>query len=150
MKKQIAALPFRRSKGRGIEVLVITSRRTRRLIIPKGWPMKGKADHQSAAIEADEEAGARGVIAETPIGSFVYEKQAEGGETRRIETEVFPLEVTELKHDWKEKHQRSRRWMTLGEATDELDDAELGALIRRWARLRGGGDPAGIRSPAGR
>ena len=38
---QLAALPWRRTSGGDVEVLLITSRETRRWIIPKGWPMKG-------------------------------------------------------------------------------------------------------------
>lgn len=134
MKKQIAALPYRQTDNRDLEVLVITSRTTRRLIIPKGWPMKNKPDHHAAAIEADEEAGAKGIVSPDPIGSFIYEKELDSGERRTIETDVFPMEVTELKDDWKERHQRSRRWLTIGEATVSLDDDGLADLIRRWAR----------------
>jgi hypothetical protein len=32
------------------EVMLVTSRKTRRWIIPKGWPQKGKAPHHSAAL----------------------------------------------------------------------------------------------------
>ena len=56
-KRQVAALPFRIS-GNQREVLLITSRETRRWVIPKGWPMKGKKDWEAAATEAFEEAGA--------------------------------------------------------------------------------------------
>jgi hypothetical protein len=39
---QYAALPYRSSSVR-TEVMLVTSRETRRWIIPKGWPQKGKA-----------------------------------------------------------------------------------------------------------
>ena len=38
---QVAALPFRINNGK-VEVLLVTSRETKRWLIPKGWPMKGK------------------------------------------------------------------------------------------------------------
>lgn len=58
--RQVASLPLRRSEDGKIEVLLVTSRETRRWIIPKGWPMKGKKQHEAAAIEAEEEAGVIG------------------------------------------------------------------------------------------
>ena len=38
---QTGALPCRHKK-KGIEVLLVTGRRSRRWTIPKGWPMPGK------------------------------------------------------------------------------------------------------------
>src|SRR5437867_8741378 len=58
---QYAALPYRLS-GRSREVMLVTSRETRRWIIPKGWPKKGKSPHHSAAREAFEEAGVVGAL----------------------------------------------------------------------------------------
>src|SRR5436189_3817956 len=64
---QYAALPYRLS-GRSREVMLVTSRETRRWIIPKGWPHKGKAPHRSAAREAFEEAGVVGAVRRHPLG----------------------------------------------------------------------------------
>ena len=36
----------------GVDVLLVSSRETKRWIIPKGWPMKGKKDWTAAAREA--------------------------------------------------------------------------------------------------
>ncbi len=66
---QYAALPYR-AKGKSVlEVMLITSRDTRRWIIPKGWPKHGLPPHATAAEEAFEEAGVVGKITERPIGS---------------------------------------------------------------------------------
>src|SRR5262249_27670124 len=59
---QYAALPYRLRGRSRTEVMLVTSRETRRWIIPKGWPHKGKAPHHSAAREAFEEAGVVGTI----------------------------------------------------------------------------------------
>jgi 8-oxo-dGTP pyrophosphatase MutT (NUDIX family) len=61
------------------EVLLVTSRDTRRWIIPKGWPQKGKAPHRAAAREAFEEAGVVGAVGRRPVGSFAYEKRFKNG-----------------------------------------------------------------------
>ena len=70
---QSAALPWRfGSDGEG-EVLLITSRETRRWVIPKGWPMKGLKSPECAAREAYEEAGLEGEIRKKKLGVFHYE-----------------------------------------------------------------------------
>ena len=56
LRTQFAALCYRLRKGKP-EVLLVTSRRSKRWIIPKGWPQNGMLPAQSAAIEALEEAG---------------------------------------------------------------------------------------------
>ena len=71
---QYGALPYRVSNGSRAEFMLVTSRETRRWIIPKGWPKKGKSPHQLAAREAFEEAGVRGSIAKRSVGSFSYKK----------------------------------------------------------------------------
>jgi len=35
-----------------VEILLITTRRSRKWSIPKGWPMEGKTDPEAAAREA--------------------------------------------------------------------------------------------------
>ena len=60
---QYAALPYRETAS-GLEFLLITTRRTRRWIVPKGWPMDGHAPHAAAAREALEEAGVSGDVCE--------------------------------------------------------------------------------------
>jgi 8-oxo-dGTP pyrophosphatase MutT (NUDIX family) len=64
---QYAALPFRRRAGAGTEVMLVTSRRTRRWIIPRGWPMRRRTPHAAAAREALEEAGVVGRVGKKPI-----------------------------------------------------------------------------------
>ena len=43
---QVAALPWRRNAL--VEILLVSSRETRRWVLPKGWPMKGRSLGQSA------------------------------------------------------------------------------------------------------
>src|SRR5262245_27803842 len=79
--RQCGALCFRYRHDSGdIEILVVTSRETRRWIIPKGWPMKGKEPHKAAAIEAWEEAGVRGKPNKKSVGSYTYLKDLDNGD----------------------------------------------------------------------
>ena len=48
---QYGALPYRTSNGQRAEFMLVTSRETRRWIIPKGWPKKGRSPHRSAALD---------------------------------------------------------------------------------------------------
>jgi 8-oxo-dGTP pyrophosphatase MutT (NUDIX family) len=130
--QQVAALPYRQRGNGKIDVLVITSRRTKRLIVPKGWPMKGKADHKAAAIEAHEEAGVRGEIRNHPIGSFSYMKDLDEA-VIPVTASVFPLKVKKLKPRWKEETSRKRKWLSATKAAALLSDRELGDLVARAA-----------------
>jgi 8-oxo-dGTP pyrophosphatase MutT (NUDIX family) len=53
---------------------LVTTRRTKRWIIPKGWPIKGLKPSKTAAREAFEEAGVSGRVGAKPLGVFTYEK----------------------------------------------------------------------------
>ncbi len=53
--QQVGALCMREGK-KGTQVLLVKSSRGR-WIIPKGWPMDGHTDGQTAKVEAWEEAG---------------------------------------------------------------------------------------------
>src|SRR5215469_11520900 len=73
---QFAALPWRIGQGGFREVMLLTTRETHRLVIPKGWPMKGRKPVEVAAQEAYEEAGLIGqIVGKRPLGSFHYEKR---------------------------------------------------------------------------
>ena len=133
---QIGALPYRGS-GADLAVMLITSRQTGRWVVPKGNLMIGKALHEAAAIEAQEEAGVRGVISPISIGSFAYTKLLRGGGSVIANVELFPLAVTEELPDWIEQHQRQRRWFTTGNAAAAVDEAELGELISQFGAGRG-------------
>jgi 8-oxo-dGTP pyrophosphatase MutT (NUDIX family) len=69
---QFAALPCRTAEDGSRQVMLVTSRETRRWIIPKGWPIKGLKPPKVAAQEAHEEAGLVGVSsASGPLAFFI-------------------------------------------------------------------------------
>jgi 8-oxo-dGTP pyrophosphatase MutT (NUDIX family) len=127
VRQQFAALPFRRTDG--VEVLLITSRETRRWIIPKGWPMKGRSPPGTAAREALQEAGIRGRISKTPIGVYSYIKRGLGGQKWPCTVHVFPLEVRVEQQNWREREERTREWFTYIEAAEAVTEPELKRLI---------------------
>ena len=127
---QYAALPYRTTERSEIEVLLVTSRTTKRWIIPKGWPLDGKSPHATAAHEAREEAGLVGKIAEHAIGSYSYMKRLKSGEAIECEVHVFPMEVTGQKRRWPEKGKREVQWFSTTAAATTIDDRALSDLIR--------------------
>ena len=102
---QVAALPVKGKPGH-YRVLLVTSRDTHRWIIPKGWPMKGRKDHQAAAREALEEAGVIGRVHKHPMGAYTYEKWL-SDRTENISVMVYLLKVEKETGKWPEKDQRS-------------------------------------------
>jgi ADP-ribose pyrophosphatase YjhB (NUDIX family) len=132
---QYAALPYRRRADGVIEVMLITSRETKRWVIPKGWPVQGLAPRDSAANEAMEESGVVGRIGKRSIGFYHYMKLFGGAAAVRCKVETFPLEVEEQLTSWPEEDQRRTRWFELQEAADAVQEPELSAMIRNLAAL---------------
>ena len=130
---QYAALPYRRADE--LEILLVTSRETRRWVIPKGWPMKGRKPHAAAAQEALEEAGVLGRIEKQPMGFYQYYKRLAGGLERRCVVQVFPLEVERQLERWPEQHERESRWFSADLAAAAVDEAELSDLIHIFQLL---------------
>lgn len=128
--RQVAALCYR-TKPR-VEVLLVTSRETKRWVTPKGWPMKDRPDYAAAATEAFEEAGVDGVIGETPIGTYGYDKTMKSGAIRPVEADLYPLQVIKEREDWPERAERTRGWFTPEEAAAAVQEEDLGDLIRAF------------------
>lgn len=127
--RQCAALPVRFVAAMP-RVLLVTSRQTRRWIIPKGWLKKKVAPDAMAAREAFEEAGVKGIITPAPIGAYRYVKLLDDGAAVRCHVAVFLLEVTEVLSQWPEMDQRERRWLSPADAAEMISDGDLIPLLR--------------------
>ena len=130
---QYGALPWRRTSD-GVEILLITTRNTRRWIVPKGWPDKALDAHECAAHEAYEEAGVIGDIAGGDLGAFTHRKQLKSGQMITCRIHVFALEVTDACTDWTEKDQRDTRWCSVAEALKLVGDSGLRRIIEKFSR----------------
>jgi 8-oxo-dGTP pyrophosphatase MutT (NUDIX family) len=113
-----------------LEILLITSRKRKRWIIPKGIIEPGLSPQASAAKEAFEEAGVRGKIADQALGVYTHDKW-----NGTCTIEVFPLEVTSVVDDWPEGDVREREWMSLDKALQHLQEAPLKAMLRKLAQI---------------
>jgi 8-oxo-dGTP pyrophosphatase MutT (NUDIX family) len=128
--RQVAAIPFRLDEHGNFEVMLVTSRTTKRFIVPKGWPMKGKSGKKAAAIEAREEAGVTGVALKKPLGTYVYWKRLSERFVSVVVT-VYLLLVTEELPQWEEKSKRKRAWLKPAEAAKLIDEPQLATLVLR-------------------
>jgi predicted phosphate transport protein (TIGR00153 family) len=101
-------------------------------VLPKGNLVKGLTPHASAAHEANEEAGIIGAACPTAIGSYAYRKRLRSGASLMIEVDVFPISVIAELDEWEEQDQRERRWFSLSDAADAVDEPDLRQLIRSF------------------
>ncbi len=114
-----------------MQVLLLTSRGTRRWVIPKGWPIRRLSPGATAAREAYEEAGLEGrIVSETPIGRYVYDKDLGGDAHARVEVSVFFLRVSRQLDNWPEQAERETQWFDPEQAADLVGEPGLAAILR--------------------
>ena len=129
--RQSAVIPYRIT-GNKIEIMLITSIRKGRWVVPKGIIEPGLSAKESACKEALEEAGIIGDVPSTPIGRYSYAKW--GGQCR---VKVFTMKVNTVFAGWPEEFVRKRRWMTVKAAADSVKEPELRRLILALPRAIG-------------
>ena len=149
-------MPYRAEEDGSTSVLLITSRETRRWVVPKGNLIAGLEPYLAAAHEAFEEAGVSGNPAQEPVGFYRYAKRRKNGILRTLTVDVFPLAVTTQADDWPEQDERETRWFTPAEAASVVEEDELKSILlrfrapkppkpaRRARRIRAGGGRAAI------
>jgi 8-oxo-dGTP pyrophosphatase MutT (NUDIX family) len=126
--RQVAALPYRNNAEGKIEVLLISSRGKKRVIIPKGW-QESKKPWKAAEKEAREEAGVVGKIRHSPIGYFEYWKRLRD-HFALVEVDVYPLKVEKSLKGWPEKRQRVIKWLTTADAAMLVDEPRLISMLQ--------------------
>lgn len=146
-RKQCGALPFRFDEDGRLEVLLVTSRETRRWVIPKGWPIRKLSANQTAAREAYEEAGLAGPVSKIPYGVYTYEKRLKSRAFVPCAVDVFLMQVEKEQKRWPERDERERRWFDAETAAELVDEPELSDLIAALpehieAETRANGEPA--------
>ncbi len=129
---QVAAICYQ-GTGEDRKVLMITSRDTKRWILPKGWPIDGLEANASAAQEAWEEAGVKAAnIAPEPIGVYDYDKRMDGGATVSCATQVYAVEVDHLEDSFPEALERTRKWVHPAQAAEMVDEPGLQAILKQF------------------
>lgn len=140
VRTQFAALCWRKKRGK-VEILLITSRRNNRWIVPKGWPMDGKTPADCALIEAWEEAGVKGEAGDTCLGVYSYARFREFEAHVPCIAMLYPVNVKRLEKNYPEARDRKRKWVSRKRAAKLVKHRELGKLITGFS-------PPGAASPA--
>ena len=125
---QSAVIPYRKRKGK-LEILTITSRKSKRWIVPKGVVERDLTAADSAAKEAWEEAGVIGTVYRKPLGKYSYKKW---DDTCTVTVYAMVVE-SELKH-WPEED-RTREWVSVKQAVDRVREKEMKAMINALPKL---------------
>ena len=120
---QSAVIPYRQRNG-DIQVLLISSRKKRRWVIPKGVKEPEFTPRDSAAKEALEEAGIEGSVSGRPIGTYRYRKWA-----GTCTVQVFVMAVDKVHKTWDESY-RDREWVSLDTAIARIEEDRLKDLLR--------------------
>jgi 8-oxo-dGTP pyrophosphatase MutT (NUDIX family) len=132
---QAGVIAYRIEDGSS-EVLLITSRDTRRWIIPKGNIGRGKTARKAAELEAYEEAGVHGTIAgKIPLGFYTYFKRRDDDSTYPVSVEVYLLKVERQRKKWPEKGTRKLVWLPVAEAIRKIEEPGVVPLLKRVAEL---------------
>ena len=126
---QVAAIPFKYEND-CLKILLLTTRKKRKWIVPKGWPVDGLSLYESAEKEAMEEAGVRGSISKEPIGDFIHNKTISRGQKTPCKVITYSLLVTNQLLDWQEQKERSRQWCTISEAAERVSNRGLSKILR--------------------
>lgn len=135
LRTQFAALCYRQSKGQ-TEVLLITSRKSGKWILPKGWPMKGHVPARVAAQEAWEEAGVKGTPIDHCLGLYSYRKTTAQGVILPCIALIYPVQVNCLKKLWPETGQRRRKWFAPKKAARKVRSRELARVLQDFDPTR--------------
>lgn len=109
-----------------LEVLLVTSRRSGRWILPKGIVERDMSPSQSAAKEAWEEAGVQGRMDVHSLGIFQTSKW--GG---ICDVEVFRMDVTKIADQWPESDKRTTKWFTLSDAIKEIHPDGAAQILKK-------------------
>ena len=121
--RQSSVIPYRIS-DQGMEIMMITSIRRKRWILPKGIVEPDMTPFDSAAKEALEEAGVEGKVSSKCLGRYHYEKW--GGTCR---CDVFALLVTKVHKTWLENDERDREWVPYKIALKRIRHKKLRAIV---------------------
>ena len=129
MITQYGTIAWRLGEDGKPRFLLITSRETKRWVIPRGNPIAGLEPWDAAAQEAWEEAGVRGEVEEQALGTYQYEKRKADGSTVPAVVHVFALRVDAQAETWPEARERERQWFEPEAAAEAVEEDDLKSLL---------------------
>jgi 8-oxo-dGTP pyrophosphatase MutT (NUDIX family) len=130
--QQFAAVPLMQ-QGDQVRVMLLTSRGTKRWVLPKGWAEQDLTGPEVAAKEAFEEGGLVGKVQLDSLGTYSYLKEMPQAQAVPCQVEVFAMWVDQQLDEWPERAQRVRQWFSLSEAAEKVQESGLRLLLERLA-----------------
>lgn len=131
VRTQFGALCWREQDDE-VQVLLVTTKRSQRWILPKGWPVHNATPAEAALTEAWEEGGVVGKVQTICLGIFSYRKELSDDSNLPCVVAVFPVKVKELEKNWPEKDSRKRKWYSLKQAANLVEEPELSAILKKF------------------
>ncbi len=125
---QSGVIPYRIKDGQ-IEVLLITSVKKKKWVIPKGYIEFNLSAFESAKKEAFEEAGIIGENETFELGNFENNKSI-----GVCHTKVFAVQVAKILDDYPDKDIRKRKWFTIKEASEVVNLPAVSQMILLLAK----------------
>ncbi|MCJ7554192.1 MAG: NUDIX hydrolase [Ignavibacteriaceae bacterium] len=126
---QSCVIPYRINNG-NLEILLITSLRKKKWIVPKGFVEFNLSAFESAKKEAYEEAGVQGANETVELGEFKVEKGA--GITI---VKVYSMEVTKELDTYPEMNMRKRKWHSFKDALEKLELTYLKNYLTKLEKM---------------
>ena len=120
---QSGVVPYRK-KENSYEVLLITSIKKKKWIVPKGYVEFNLTPFESAKKEAYEEAGVIGSNETIELGTYSINKSI-----GKQYIKIFSMEVIKVLDDYPEKNLRKRKWYSLKEAAETVSFPEVSTMI---------------------
>ena len=122
---QACAVPYQISDGM-VEVVLVTSRRKRDFIFPKGVIERNQTPAETAVQEAYEEAGVKGTVT-AELTTITYPKW-----NSMCTANVFALKVSDVLENWPEKEKRDRIIVSVEDASTLINRPEMEAALRAF------------------
>ena len=120
---QSGVIPYRKKSGE-LQILLITSIKRKKWILPKGYIEFNLSPFESAKKEAYEEAGVIGANETVELGSFMMNRSI-----GHCNIKIFSMEVIEVLDEYPEKNVRKRKWFPVKEAAENIDIPEVSGMI---------------------
>lgn len=128
LRTQFGVLGYRIQRDK-VQVLLVTSRTSKRWILPKGWPVDGSTPIEAAKREAYEEGGIEGKVTSNCIGIYSRTKSLGQDKDLPCVVAIYPMRVSRLLPDYPEKSHRKRKWFSQKKAASVVDNPELRQII---------------------
>jgi hypothetical protein len=116
---QSGVIPYRKTKD-GIEVLLITSMKKKKWVIPKGFIEFNLSPYESAK----KEAGILGSNETIELGYFSNQRSI-----GVCHVKVYAMEVIEMLDEYPEKVLRKRKWFNTKDASAAVEVKEISDMI---------------------